>query len=117
MRGAPIRRKGTTEASTIEPDSCSVTWALLQLTISNLKTRCIAGFALSAIAILSILVIQFAATIPNVAYDGCARVGFPVVFFDLVAWLLSRPESGGGDFFLGYAVSIGHSEFRHGVQN
>ena len=81
MRDAPIRRKGRTEASTSEPDSYSVSWALLQLTIRKLKTRFIAGFAISAIAILSLLVIQFAATIPNVAYDGCARVGFPVEFF------------------------------------
>lgn len=59
----------------------AISWTSDRLAVSTAKTRFASGFAISAIVIFFLLAIQFAATIPNTAHDGCAQVGFPVVFF------------------------------------
>ena len=59
----------------------SIAWTQSRLAVSTAKIRFASGFVIAAIVILFVLAIQFVATIPNIAHDGCASVGFPVPFF------------------------------------
>ena len=59
----------------------AISWTTDRLAVSTAKVRFASGFAISALVVLFVLAIQFAATISNTAHDGCALVGFPVVFF------------------------------------
>jgi hypothetical protein len=52
-----------------------------RLAVSSSRTRFVAGLLISTTLVVLVSTVQFVATLPNTAHDGCASAGIPVSFF------------------------------------
>ncbi len=57
-----------------------------RLAVCSARNRFVAGLMITTVILLFILAVQFAATFPNTADDGCVTVGFPLTFFSNCYW-------------------------------
>ena len=63
-----------------------VATAMSRMAVASARARFVAGLVTTAAIVILILVMQFFATVSNLAWDGCAVTGFPILFFRDCYW-------------------------------